>query len=217
MKKITTMKICESAFYGIIDFIGSQKAESGGLLFGYENDYIVRKFIPDIHAETTFNTYSINADYLNPIITKLWNEKNLSVIGAVHSHPNNLPALSEPDNNYFNKLRQNMPRKKFFTPIVFTVPDGGFRLYSYVFLENMKKSVPAKYEIVSDDYSRDCLTENENYNHTIEINHFHYNYYPYRKRMATLHPVYSFLLVALLIIGYTVFFFSVVLFLPFIF
>ena len=81
------MRIAESAFNEIINHIASKPAESGGALFGTEDDYIIYKYIPDTHAQTTRSTYTINSDYLNPIIKKLWEEEGLSLIGIVHSHP----------------------------------------------------------------------------------------------------------------------------------
>lgn len=153
------MKICEDAFNEIINFIASQKAESGGALFGSEDDYIVRKFIPDRNAITTGSTYSIDADYLNRWIKKLWDKERLSLIGIIHSHPKGVSTLSGPDLSYFRNLLDNMERQKFLAPIVHTVPDGGFKLYPYILNANGTQTKEAQIEIVPDDYP----TDSENY------------------------------------------------------
>ena len=157
MKKIDStvppMKICESALYALINFVGAQKAESGGLLFGKEDDYVIREFIPDIYAETTGSTYSINSDYLNPKIHEKWVKEALSVIGVGHAHPPGSPSPSNPDIKYFTDLLKNMPRKHFFTPIIFTVPDGGFSIHPYVFTGDQKFPVKTTWEVVPDDYA----------------------------------------------------------------
>ena len=146
------MRIQESAFNEIINFIGSRPAESGGMLFGREDDYIITRFVADTTARTTRATYQIDADTLNPVIQKLWKEEQLSLIGIVHSHPHGFGVLSGPDMAYFSDLLRNkMKRDHFYTPLVFTVPDGGFRLIAHVVNANGEHAGTTNVELVPEN------------------------------------------------------------------
>lgn len=126
------MRISESAFNAIVDHIASKPAETGGALFGHESDMTIRKFIPDVNATTTRTTYTINTEFLNPIVKKLWAEEGLSLIGIIHSHPRGYSTLSAPDRDYFSRFLQTIKRPFFYAPIAHTIPDGGFKLIPYV-------------------------------------------------------------------------------------
>lgn len=146
------MQFLESAHNEIINTIGSRPAESGGLLFGKEDDYVVQKFVFDKHAKVTRSTYTFNTEFLNPEIKRLWNEEQLSCIGFIHSHPNGYERLSPPDVEYFSSMFDCMPRKHYLTPIVFTAPDGGFKLNAHILPNGSKKTIKADVEILPDDY-----------------------------------------------------------------
>lgn len=157
MKKrneIPSMQITESAFFEVINYIGGQKAESGGLLFGSEEDWVIRKFIPDTNAQTTRASYTINTDQMNPVIRKIWEEEGLSLLGIIHSHPRGSKSPSSPDRNYFENLLNRIKRKNFYVPIVFTIPDGGFKFFPYVYQNNDPELLSAQLEVVPDDYSQ---------------------------------------------------------------
>jgi len=149
-----TMKITKSAFYAMLNHLGSRPAESGGALFGYEEDNIIRRFVPDKDALTTRSSYTMNTGFLNPIIKKLWNDERLSLLGISHSHPYGSKYLSNPDKNYFNDLLINIPRKKFYTPIIFAIPDGGLDVFPYVFEIGSSTPKAVSIELVSDDYPK---------------------------------------------------------------
>lgn len=148
----TKMKILESAYNEIINTIGSRPAESGGLLFGKEDDMIVRKFVFDKNARTTRATYTFNTEFLNPEIKRIWNEEGLSCIGFIHSHPHGYGRLSPPDVEYFSSMFECMPRKHYITPIVFTVPDGGFKLNAHILPNQSRETINADVEVLPDDY-----------------------------------------------------------------
>lgn len=152
---VNTIKFIESAFNSIIDTIGSNKAETGGLLFGYEEDYIVRKIVFDRHAETTKSSYTFNTEFLNPEVKRLWETENLSCIGFIHSHPNGYSKPSSADISYFMSMFKYMPRKQYIIPIVFTVPDGGFKLHCYTLPSGSSIPIKTNIELVPDDYLTD--------------------------------------------------------------
>lgn len=153
IQNIDKMQITETAFNEIINFIGAKPAESGGALFGEEDDYVIRKFVPDINAKTSRATYTINTDYINPVIKKLWEEEGLSLIGIIHSHPRGYSSLSGPDLQYFGDLlTTSLKRKRFYAPIVFTIPDGGFKLFPHILNNEGGYNSTAQLDIVPDKY-----------------------------------------------------------------
>lgn len=146
------MQILETPYNEIINTIGSRPAESGGLLFGKEDDMIVRKFVFDKHAQTTRSTYTFNTEFLNPEIKRIWNDEGLSCIGFIHSHPHGYGRPSPPDIEYFASMFENMPRKHYITPIVFTVPDGGFKMNAFILPNQTREPIKADVEVLLDDY-----------------------------------------------------------------
>lgn len=153
-KNIETMKITENAFYDMVNFIGSRPSESGGALFGYEEDNVLRCFVPDKDALTTPNSYTMNTPFLNAIIKKKWTDERLSLLAMPHSHPYGNKFLSEPDKAYFKDLLKDIPRLKFYTPIVNTIPDGGLRVFPYVYEKGSLSSKVVSIEIVPDEYKK---------------------------------------------------------------
>ncbi len=154
MKKDTKseMIITEDAFNGIINFIGAHKAERGGFLFGSEEDHIIRKFVSDVNAKTSRSTYTIDTDYINPKIKEEWNTNGYSLLGIIHSHPHGSKSPSAPDMSYFSDLLTYVKRERFFVPIANTAPDGGFKLYPYVFHDSKPELLPAELKVVGNDY-----------------------------------------------------------------
>ena len=146
------MQFLETAYNEIISTIGNLSAESGGLLFGKEDDFVVRKFVFDKNARTTRSTYTFNTDFLNPEIKRLWNDEGLSCIGFIHSHPHGYGRLSPPDVQYFSSMFESMPRKHYLTPIVFTIPDGGFKLNAHILPNGSTETISADVQILPDDY-----------------------------------------------------------------
>lgn len=165
---INTIKFVESAFNSIVDTIGSNKAETGGLLFGYEEDYIVRKIVFDRLAKTTKSSYTFNTDFLNPEVKRLWETENLSCIGFIHSHPNGYSKPSSADISYFMSMFKYMPRKHYIIPIVFTVPDGGFKVNCYTLPNGSSIPTKTNIELIPDDYVTDNYPEVKETKPTIE-------------------------------------------------
>lgn len=148
------MKITLSAYNALVSFTGFLPAESGGALFGYENDSVIRHFVPDENAKTTRSSYSFNTSFLNPVIKSLWEEQKLSLLGIAHSRPYGNCQLSKPDRDYFVDLLKDIPRKHFYTPIIHTIPDGGLKVFPYVYEKDSISPKAVELEIVSDDYKK---------------------------------------------------------------
>lgn len=122
------MIFTSNAYNDIINTIGNVHCESGGLLFGRLDDYIVREFVFDEDAIVTYASYTMNTEFLNKEVKRLWEERELACIGFIHSHPYGLKTPSYMDLQYFKRMFKYMPRDKYLVPIVSTIPDGGFQL-----------------------------------------------------------------------------------------
>lgn len=135
------MIFTSNAYNDIINTIGNVRCESGGLLFGYLDDYVVREFIFDENAQVTAASYTMNTNFLNKEIKRLWEEKGLACIGFIHSHPYMMKTPSYLDIDYFRHMFKYMPRDKYLVPIVSTIPDGGFQLNPCVIYPKAKNVV----------------------------------------------------------------------------
>ena len=125
------------AFEQIKKTIGSRPAESGGALFGKPEDLksaipYITDFVFDNGASTTRVTYSINTKFLNPVIHDMWDNHGLELHGIIHSHPGGCSRPSGPDMEYFHNMHTYMERPFLITPIIFTEPDGGFKMFCYL-------------------------------------------------------------------------------------
>ena len=132
------MRFKKSAFEAIKNSIGIRPAETGGLLFGNREEFIVEKFIFDSEAKVTSSTYTFNTDFLNPMIKMLWEKEGLELIGFIHSHPRSFKRPSAPDLRYFFEQFKHIKSPAFLTPIVMSEGDNGdFELLPYfVFREH---------------------------------------------------------------------------------
>jgi proteasome lid subunit RPN8/RPN11 len=173
-KRRPKIQILETPFNQIVNTIGSRPAESGGLLFGKEDDMIVRKFVFDKNAQTSRSTYTLNTDFLNPEIKRIHEEEGLSCLGFIHSHPYGYGRLSPPDINYFASMFDYMPRTHYITPIIFTVSDGGFKMHGFVLPNQSRDPIKADTEILPDDYFQttdtDVPKEKFAQGHSVEYN-----------------------------------------------
>ena len=149
-----SMRFTNNAYHDIINTVGSRRAESGGLLFGNLEDFIVREFVFDEKAQASFGSYTFDIKFLNKEIKRLWEEKQLACIGFLHSHPGFMRTPSGADMTYFREAFDWMPREKYLVPIVSTLPDGGFNLNPCVLIYgDMNITIASKIELVVETYS----------------------------------------------------------------
>lgn len=124
--------ITESAYEDILQTVGKRKAESGGILLGSREDYVVRKFVFDYTGSMSSAAYDPDIDYINKVIKKEWKENQLELLGFIHSHPRGISRLSGDwgnntgDIGYMKAIfRAIESLKKFLVPIMFSPKDGG--------------------------------------------------------------------------------------------
>jgi len=155
------------AFEQMKNTIGSKPAETGGALFGEPADLrsaipYIKDFVFDAAATSTWASYTINTEFLNPVIHEKWDNHGLEIHGLVHSHPKGCKRLSMPDMEYFRNMHTYMDRPFLITPIILTQPDGGFELFCY--LVGPDPQMPA----IKVDY---CIMNEEEYKKAIsELN-----------------------------------------------
>jgi|GEM_PF-2499047 len=156
------------AFGMMKESIGREIPENGGALFGYEETLrspypFITEFVLDAHANTTHASYTINTDFLNPVIHVLWDNFSLELQGLVHSHPYGLCRPSTPDMDYFRNMFIKMKRPYVITPIIHSVAEGSFKFFCY--LVGPDKKAPAyrvEYAIIDEKDYEKAVAELEN-------------------------------------------------------
>ena len=82
------------AFADLVAFIGLRPPETGGLLLGSRDDYVVTKFVFDDFWIATRSSYRPDVTVLDKIVKREWREHGLQLIGWAHSHPRGVERLS---------------------------------------------------------------------------------------------------------------------------
>lgn len=123
--------ICQSAYDEIMRTVGSRGPESGGILLGSREDFVVQKFIFDANGSTSYAAYDPDVQFLNKTIKEEWANNGLALLGFIHSHPRGIERLSGDYGNntgdlgYIRGILRAIPDlKKFLTPIMFSQADG---------------------------------------------------------------------------------------------
>ena len=152
------LQITTDAYQDIIKQIGSKTPEQGGILVG--KDGVVTDFIYDKEAKTTGSTYTLNVEYLNPIIKEM-KRLGKELLGITHSHPYGYSKLSPQDREYFLSQFKNFPNLEFmYTPIVYSAKQDEFQFFPYVFHKDGRIE-EAELEILPNDYAEYIQKNNQ--------------------------------------------------------
>ena len=150
MKKLKFI-ITTNAYQQIVKTLGSKIPEQGGILIG--KDGVITDFVHDEFAETSSSTYSLNINYLNPIIKK-FKDDDKELLGIIHSHPYGCRKLSRQDQEYFAGVLDKAKDVNYlFTPIVFSAKQEEFHIFPYVFYKDGSIE-ELGLEIVPNDYDK---------------------------------------------------------------
>jgi len=123
--KTETIRILFAVFFKILKTLGSLPAEAGGILLGpVGNDNIITHFVFDKYAHTTGSTYTLNTDYLNPILSEM-TDAGFEIKAVIHSHPQGYRKLSPQDIAYFTSQIKKLNLEKLAVPLVFSANKGG--------------------------------------------------------------------------------------------
>ena len=127
----SVMKLTKSVYDSILETVGTKTPESGGMLLGNREDFLVRKFHFDEYGSRSPGSYDPDVDFLNMVL-KREAERGNRLLGFVHSHPRGARNLSSDwgdgigDLGYIERFFEHIPSiDQFLTPIVFSESDGG--------------------------------------------------------------------------------------------
>lgn len=148
------MKFYRRAYDEMIPTVGSLPAETGGILLGDRDDYIVKKFIFDENGSSRSAGYDPDIDFINQEIKREWEQNGLALIGFLHSHPRGVSRLSGDwgnntgDIGYIKAIFKAIPSmEKFLVPIIYSTYDGGERkIFPYVAMSG-KEEEYEKYQL----------------------------------------------------------------------
>ena len=168
-KKDNSFIIVESAYQEIMRTIGRKRSESGGILLGSRDDYIVKKFVFDPNGSMSSSSYDPDINFINKTIKNEWEDNQLALLGFIHSHPRGVEKLSGDwgnntgDVGYLKAIFKAIPAlKKFLVPIMFSPVDGGeMKFFPYIALKGDEKNYfKGEFEVVKDagcDDNKDLL------------------------------------------------------------
>jgi hypothetical protein len=129
-RKSLTMKFTQQAYRDIENTVGTKRAETGGILLGLRDDYIVTKFIFDHKGSTSRCGYDPDVAFINGRIKEEWDKNGLELLGFIHSHPPGVTRLSGDwgngygDIGYLKAIFRAIPAlDQFLVPIVFSTAD----------------------------------------------------------------------------------------------
>jgi hypothetical protein len=160
---IEKMVICENAMNEIMRTVGSKGPESGGILLGSREDFVIQKFIFDPKGSTSYSSYDPDVQFLNSTIKREWAENGLALLGFLHSHPRGVERLSGDwgnntgDIGYIKAILRAIPDlKKFLAPVMFSPADGkgSSKIFPYVaYRGNEANYITAELKVIKDsDY-----------------------------------------------------------------
>jgi len=133
-------KITPEAFADIVNSVGTEMPESGGILLGSRVDFVVRKYVHDPYGNRNGGAYDPDVNFLNQVVEQAWDEEGLAFLGFVHSHPRGIGQLSGDMGNgigdlgYISRILEHMPGlESFLCPIVYSTFDGGeFSFFGFI-------------------------------------------------------------------------------------
>lgn len=120
--------------------VGSHSPETGGMLGGSREDYVVRHFHFDSTAQRNRATYSPDHMMLNRLLSQEWNPNGINFLGFIHSHPGGPPHPSRGDEIYAARILGAIPDLRYLLlPIVILeAQGGGFKIHPFAALRDDK-------------------------------------------------------------------------------
>lgn len=125
------MKITQSAYQDLLEYLLARKPEAAGILLGpIKDDVLVTHFIADSEGIGTSASFSLNSPFLNRTLKQV-KPAGLNAKGFAHTHPDGVTQPSYGDLMYLEKLFRlpaNAEALQCFMPIV-----CDHRVYPYVY------------------------------------------------------------------------------------
>ncbi len=152
-----TLRVTESVHRQLTTTVGRLAPETGMLLGGSREDYIVRHVFFDDTAERSGATYSPDVARLNRLLREWWNPAGISFLGFAHSHPNGYAALSPGDRRYAADILAAIPElDRLLLPIVSPGPEAV--IWPYAVDRNSSEPVALELEVLSEDLRQPTST-----------------------------------------------------------
>lgn len=149
IKKAPTIHIAQSVYNEIMNKLGKEKPEFGGMLGWRDDPSYIDYYIFDQNASTKNDTYTPDVDFLNDIIANEWENQGIYLGGFVHSHPESHGMLSSADINYGKKIAENFDMDFIVLPIVLSSYEYKSQFIPYIVTKNGTVQ-KCNLEIVSD-------------------------------------------------------------------
>lgn len=152
-----SLRISRAVLDRVEQTVGRQPAESGGMLGGSRDDFIVRNFVFDRCASRNVVQYSPNCEFLNSLLRHEWNPRDVYLLGFIHSHPRSCRQPSIGDLQYAERILEHVPDLPYLLmPIVMTRPDHGrFEILPFAALRDrataVVRIVTLNLEVLEDD------------------------------------------------------------------
>ena len=130
-KSTPDMRITKDVLHAIKGTIGKRPAEQGGILGSSDGGETIDHYYFDEHAGTSAGTYSPNTEYINRVVLPGWEERGISPVGFVHSHPRGVRHPSQGDKEYAAPLMDAMGVERLALPIVQSGKSSKYELLGY--------------------------------------------------------------------------------------
>lgn len=116
--------IADDALTLVMSTVGSQPAETGGMLGGVYGSNFVDHFYFDRGDARTRSTYSPTTETINGLLRDDWNPRQIRLLGCVHSHPDGATSPSHGDLIYAERILGAIPSlDRLLLPIVQSAAD----------------------------------------------------------------------------------------------
>jgi proteasome lid subunit RPN8/RPN11 len=134
----------------IMNAIGKKPAETGGVLGGNRKTGCISHFLFDDSAACSGATYSPDVERLNKKTFPAWNDKDIYLIGFVHSHPGRLSKPSGGDIVYAQRILAGIPEMDVLLMPIIIPADFGQRAEIYWWVIDRQGHIHAADVTVSD-------------------------------------------------------------------
>lgn len=131
-RKPTDLFITREVYEQIMDKLGTEKPELGGMLGWKEDELMIDTFVFDKNAQVSHVEYTPNVEFLNGILQNEWERDGVNLAGFVHSHPNDFGLLSQSDIDYARRIMETFDLDLFVMPIVTSAYEFVSRFNPYI-------------------------------------------------------------------------------------
>lgn len=138
-----TLKLSKSVYLKILDTIGKNPPECGGVL-GTKGDGVVTEFYYDTTGKSTPTGYAPDVATINNMLINDWMPRGVLMVGIVHSHAKENRVPSCGDVGYGIRILQALDTVDFFYLPIITSHNSQIRLDCYMICRDEKRGFECK-------------------------------------------------------------------------